>query len=151
MDKSPYALDFLLHQLELTKSNIRKPKYKELIKEIFENNELYEKFLIAKDKKSRNYKHGVLERVASTGLLALCIYDNYPTIDIDLLLTAIILSGFRDAVGRPFFYKNVKDYPEIAEILYKKNRQKPKIEHFLFDEIIKTDERVKIKESNKTF
>jgi len=34
MDKSPYVLDFLLHQLELIKSNIRKPKYKELIKEI---------------------------------------------------------------------------------------------------------------------
>ncbi|WP_028950121.1 hypothetical protein [Sulfurihydrogenibium subterraneum] len=142
MNKSPYALDFLRHQIEVIKSNIKKPKYRELLNQIFENKDMVELFEKAKDKKTRNYQHGILERTASVGSLALCMYDNYPTIDIDLLLIGIILSGFRDSLGRPFFYKYVKEYPEIAELLYKKNRKKPKLEHFLFDELFKIDEKV---------
>ncbi|MGC9006112.1 MAG: hypothetical protein ACP5JX_00920 [Sulfurihydrogenibium sp.] len=142
MNKTPYALDFLWHQIELIRNNVRKPKYKELLNKIFENKEMVELFEKAKDRKGRNYQNGILERTASVGSLAMCLYDNYPTVDIDLILTGVILAGFRDALGRPFFYKYVKEYPEVAEILYKKSRKKPKVEYFLFDEIFKIDERV---------
>lgn len=142
MNKSPYALDFLWHQINLIKSNVRKPKYKELLNKIFENQDLVKLFEKAKDKKGRNYENGILERTASVGSLAMCLYDNFPTIDIDLILTGVILSGFRDSLGRPFFYKYVKDFTEVIELLYKKSRKKTKIEYFLFDEIFKIDERV---------
>lgn len=142
MNKTPYAEDFLLHQLEIIKSNIKKPIYKELLENIFNEKELFNKFKEAKDKRLRNYKGGILEKVASTGSLALCMYDNYPTIEIDLILTAILLSGFRDSLGRPFFYRYIEKYDDIKELLYKKSRKKPKIEHFIFDEIMKIDERI---------
>lgn len=99
--------------------------------------ELFEK---AKDKKARNYQHGILERTASVGSLALCMYDNYPTVDIDLLLTGIILAGFRDSLGRPFFffffYKYVKEYQEVSELLYKKI-EKTKLEYFYLMNFLK--------------
>ncbi len=142
MDKTPYAEEFLLHQLEIIKSNIKKPMYRELVERFLNDRELFEKFKEAKDKKSRKYKEGILERVVSTGSLALCLYDNYPTIDIDLILSAIVLSGFRDSLGRPFFYKYIEKYDDLKELLYKKSRKKPKIEHFIFDEIMKIDERI---------
>lgn len=145
MNKTPYAEDFLLHQLEIIKSNIKKPIYKELVEKFLDDKELFEKFKEAKDKKSRNYKGGILERVASTGSLALCMYDNYPIIDIDLILTGIILSGFRDSLGRPFFYKYIEKYNNLKELLYKKSRKKAKIEHFIFDEIMKIDEKIILK------
>lgn len=142
MNKTPYALDFLWHQINMLKNNVRKPKYKELLNKVFESKEMVELFEKAKDKKGRNYESGILERTAAVGSLAMCMYDNYPTVDIDLILTGVLLAGFRDSLGRPFFYKHVKDYPEVAELLYKKSRKKPKVEYFLFDEIFKIDERV---------
>lgn len=142
MNKTPYALDFLWHQINLLKNNVRKPKYKELLNKVFESKEMVELFEKAKDKKGRNYESGILERTAAVGSLAMCMYDNYPTIDIDIILTGVLLAGFRDSLGRPFFYKHVKDYPEVAELLYKKSRKKTKVEYFLFDEIFKIDERV---------
>ncbi|MGC9121202.1 MAG: hypothetical protein ACP5G3_07080, partial [Sulfurihydrogenibium sp.] len=93
MNKTPYALDFLWHQIELIKNNVRKPKYKELLNKIFENKEMVELFEKAKDRKGRNYQNGILERTASVGSLAMCLYDNYPTVDIDLILTGVILAG----------------------------------------------------------
>lgn len=142
MSKTPYALDFLWHQINLIRSNVKKPKYKEILNKVFEDKQLVDLFEKAKDKKSRNYQSGILERTASVGSLAMCLYDNYPTIDIDLILTSVLLAGFRDSVGRPFFYRYIKEYPEVVELLYKKSRKKPKVEHFLFDEIFKIDERV---------
>ncbi|MEZ0323366.1 MAG: hypothetical protein ABWJ98_03535 [Hydrogenothermaceae bacterium] len=141
MDKTPYAEDFLLQQLELIVKNIKKPAYREEVNRFLENKDWFNLFKIARDRKARNYKNGILERVAALGSLALCIYDNYPTIDIDLILSAIVIAGFKDAVGKKPVYDFLKN-DEIKNVAFKKSRKKHKIEYFLFDELSKIDSRV---------
>ncbi|MCX7761048.1 MAG: hypothetical protein N2Z81_07655 [Hydrogenothermaceae bacterium] len=141
MDKTPYAEEFLLNQLELIVKSIKKPVYKEEVNRFLKNEEWFNLFKIAKDKKSRNYKNGILERVTALGSLALCLYDNYPIIDIDLILSAVVIAGFKDAIGKKPVYDYLKN-DEIKSIVFKKSRKKPKVEYFLFDEIVKIDSRV---------
>lgn len=149
MDKTPYSREFLLHQLEIVLKSIKKPSYRQEVEKFISNREWFELFKIARDKKHRNYQSGILERTASVGSLSLCLYDNYPTVDIDLILAGIVISGFRDALGK----KQVYDYlseEEIKSIIFKKSRKKPKIEYFLFDELFKIDSRVKISQYKTT-
>lgn len=141
MDKSPYALDFLLHQLQTVIRNIRKPSYREEVNRMVDNHDWFETFKIAKDSKSRNYRHGILERTSAVGSLAMCFYDNYPLFDIDLILSGVVISGFRDAVGRKQVYDLLKN-DELKQIVYKKSRKKPRVEFFLFDELFKIDNKL---------
>lgn len=141
MDKSPYAFDFLVHQFEIILKNIKKPVYKEEINRLMNKEEWFEIFKVAKDKKNRNYKHGILERTACVGSLAICIYDNYPTVDIDLLLAGIIVYGFKDAIGKKPIYDFLQN-ENLKQIAYKKSRKKPNREFFLFDELFKIDSRL---------
>ncbi|MEJ5172877.1 MAG: hypothetical protein WHT47_04115 [Hydrogenothermaceae bacterium] len=141
MDKTPYAEEFLLQQLELIVKSIKKPAYREEVNRFLENKEWFNLFKITRDRKSRNYKNGILERTTAIGSLALCLYDNYPTIDIDLILSAIVIAGFKDAIGKKPVYDFLKN-DEIKSVVFKKSRKKPKVEYFLFDEIVKIDGRV---------
>lgn len=141
MDKSPYALDFLMHQLETVIRNIKKPAYREEVNRVVDNQDWFETFKTAKDSKSRNYRHGILERTCAVGSLAMCLYDNYPLFNIDLILSGVVISGFRDAVGRKQVYDFLKN-DELRQIVYKKSRKKPQVEFFLFDELFKIDNKL---------
>ncbi|NPA52449.1 MAG: hypothetical protein GXO22_06110 [Aquificae bacterium] len=145
MDKTPYAYEFLWKQLELGYQNIKKEKYKKLVSEFLFNQEIREKLETLKDYKGRNYKGGILERTASVMSLALCIYDNYPEIDIDLLLTAIILSGLCSAFSKKECYQKLKDFPQIIPFLYKKKRKKPSVEIYIYDQLFKIDNGIFLK------
>lgn len=148
MDKTPYAEDFLLHQLDIVIKNIKKPSYKKQLDIFLGRQDWFDIFKIAKDKKSRNYKGGILERTCAVGSLALCIYDNYPTIDIDLILSGIVIAGFKDCIGKKIVYDTLES-EDIKHIVFKKSRKKPKVEYFIFDELFKIDLRVYMKNAEK--
>ncbi|MCX7738354.1 MAG: hypothetical protein N2Z80_02915 [Hydrogenothermaceae bacterium] len=141
MDRTPYAEEFLIHQLEIVISNIRKPSYREEIQKLMNNREWFGIFKRAKDRKLRNYTGGILERTASIGALSLCLYDNYPMIEIDLILSGVVVAGFRDSVGKKQIYDNLSN-SELKSVAFKKSRKKPKLEYFLFDELFKIDIKV---------
>ncbi|SNZ02757.1 hypothetical protein SAMN06265182_0203 [Persephonella hydrogeniphila] len=146
MEKTPYAIDFLWNQIEIGYKEIRKNRYKTLVKEFLFNPKLREKAEKLRDKKSgRNYEGGLLERTASTLSIALCIYDNYPEIDIDLILTAIILNLFCGVFPKKECYEKIKDYPEVVQFLFLKSRKKPSIEITVYDSIIKLDTKIFMK------
>ncbi len=139
MEKTPYAYDFLWNQVELGFTEIRKKKYRELVEKYLFDEEKRKKLEVLKDKKGRNYKGGLLERTASIISLVLCSYDNYPEIDVDLLLTAVIMSGFCSIYPKKECFEKIKDYPEIIPFLFKKKRKKPSVEIYIFDSLIKID------------
>ncbi len=139
MEKTPYAYDFLWNQVELGFTEIRKKKYRELVERYLFDEEKRKKLEVLKDKKGRNYKGGLLERTASIISLVLCSYDNYPEIDVDLLLTAVIMSGFCSIYPKKECFEKIKDYPEIIPFLFKKKRKKPSVEIYIFDSLIKID------------
>jgi len=142
MEKTPYAYDFLWHQIELGYKNIRKKKYRKLIEQFLKNEELRVKLNKKEEKRVRKYKGGLLEKTASVLSLSLCIYDNYPEIDIDLLLTAIILNLYSSLYTKSQFYEYIKDYPELIPFLYRKKRTKPVLEILIFDSLNKFDDMV---------
>jgi hypothetical protein len=142
MEKTPYAYDFLWHQIELGYKNIRKKKYRELIEQFLKNEELRVKLNKKEEKRVRKYKGGLLEKTASVLSLSLCIYDNYPEIDIDLLLTTIILNLYGSLYTKSQFYEYIKDYPELIPFLYRKKRTKPVLEILIFDSLNKFDDMV---------
>ena len=145
IDKTPYAYEFLWNQLEIGYENIKKEKYKRLVEKFLFDKDIREKLEVIRDYKGRNYKGGVLERTASLVSLALCIYDNYPEIDIDLLLSAIILSGLCSVYSKKECFEKIKDYPEIIPFLYKKKRKKPSVEIFIYDQLYKIDNGIFLK------
>ena len=142
MNKTPYSYDFLWHQINYAYENIRKPKYKKLLDKFLTNEDIKTKLNKKNEKKVRNYEGGKLEKTASVLSLALCIYDNYPEIDIDLLLTAIILYGFSSLYTKSEFYEYIKDYPEIIPFLYRKKRKKTILEVLLFEDLLKLDDKI---------
>ena len=139
MEKTPYAYDFLWNQLELGFTEIRKPKYKELVEKYLFDEEIRKNLEILRDKKGRNYRGGILERTASVISLVLCSYDNYPEIDVDLLLTAVLMSGFCAIYPKKECFEKIKDYPELIPFLFKKKRTKPSVEIYIFDSLFKID------------
>ena len=145
MEKTPYAYDFLWNQIELGFNEIRKPKYKQLVEKYLFDNKIRERAEKLKDKKGRNYEGGYLERTASVLSLALCMYDNYPQIDIDLLLTAIIFSLICATFPKKECYEKIKDYPELIPFLFKKKRKKPSVEIYIFEQLIKLDSNIFLK------
>ncbi len=142
MEKTPYAYDFLWHQIFLGYKYIRKEKYKKLLEKFLKNEDLRDKLNKKEEKKVRKYKGGLLEKTASVLSLSLCIYDNYPEIDIDLLLTAIILNLYSSLYTKSQFFEYVKDYPEVIPFLYRKKRKKPILEVMIFDSLNKFDDMV---------
>lgn len=142
MDRSPYALEFLLHQFDTILKSIKKPVYKEEVNNLLKKDDWFEVFKVVKDTKSRDYKHGVLERTAAVGSLAICLYDNYPVVDIDLILSGVVVFGFKDAVGRKQVYEVLKN-EDLKQIAFKKSRKKTRIEFFLFDQLFKIDNKLK--------
>lgn len=138
MDKTPYAEDFLINQLDMIIKNIKKPEYKQEVLSLLNNREWFDIFKIAKDRKSRNYRGGILERTSAVGSMALCMYDNYPTINIDIILTGIIVAGFKDAIGKKAVY-DILSNEEVKALAFKKSRKKPTVEYFIFDELFKID------------
>ncbi len=149
MDKTPYAYDFLWHQLELAYNEIRKPKYRELLKSFLFNEEYRKKAEKLKDKKGRNYEGGLLEATASQASLLMCMYDNYPEIDIDILLTAIILKLFCKLYNKRKCFEYLENYPEVVPFLFKKSRKKPSLELIVYDSIEKLDNKIFIKLQQK--
>jgi len=142
MDKTPYAIDFLWHQIELGYEEIRKKRYKELISQFLFNKEYRKKLEKKKDFRGRNYEGGMLETTASLISLSICIYDNYPEIDIDLILTAFILYGFCCIFTKKECFEKIKEYPELLPFLFKKQRKKPLVELTIFEQLIKFDNKI---------
>ncbi len=142
MEKTPYAIDFLWHQIELGFNEIRKSRYKKLLEAYLFDEEIRKKLEEKKDYKGRNYKGGMLETTASLVSLALCTYDNYPEIDIDLILTAILMNGICSIFNKKECYDRLKDYPEIIPFLFKKQRKKPSLEVSIFDQLVKFDNKI---------
>ena len=138
--ETPYSYDFLWKQLELGYENIRKPRYKKLIKQFLFNEEIRTKLIKKEEKRVRKYKGGLLEKTASLVGLSLCIYDNYPEIDIDLLLSAIILNCISSIYSKSEFYKLINEYEEIIPFIFRKRRKKPILEILLFDRLVKLDD-----------
>jgi len=104
--------------------------------------ELRKKVERLKDKSGRNYEGGLLEKAASTLSISLCIYDNYPEIDIDLILSAIILNCLCKGLSKDECYSAIKEYDELVPFLFKKKRKKPTVELTIFNEITKLDNKV---------
>ncbi len=142
IEKTPYALEFLWNQIELAYTEVRKKKYKELLEKLIFNEDIRKRVEKAKDKKGRNYEGGLLEATASQVSLMMCMYDNYPELDIDLLLTAAILKGICKTYTKKECYKIVENYPEVVPFLFKKSRKKPTPELTVFDGIEKLDNKV---------
>ncbi|WP_457641846.1 hypothetical protein [Persephonella sp.] len=140
--ETPYSYDFLWNQLELVYKEIRKKRYKELVEKFLFDSEIRQALQNKVDKKNRNYRGGVLEKTASVASLALCIYDNYPEIDIDLLLTAILLAGFCSINTKRECYEKIKEYPELIPFLFKKKRNKPVLEITIFENLYKIDDKI---------
>ena len=90
-----------------------------------------------------------MERTASTLSIALCIYDNYPEIDIDLVLTAGIMNLICSTYPKKECYQMVKDYPELVPFLFLKKRKKPSLELTVYDGLIKLDRKIFEKLKNK--
>jgi len=149
MDKTPYAYDFLWHQLEIAYNEIRKEKYRNFLKNFLFNPEYRKKAEKLKDKKGRNYEGGLLEAVASQVSLLMCMYDNYPEIDIDIVLTATILKLFCKLHSKKECYKNIEEIPELIPFLFKKSRKKPSLELTIYDSVEKLDNKIFIKLQQK--
>ncbi len=141
-EETPYSYDFLWNQLEKGFSEIRKKRYRDLLQKYFKDQKVKKNFQEKRDKKGRNYKGGELEKTASVLSMALCIYDNYPEIDIDLLLTAILMKGFCSIYTKNECYEKIKDYPEILPFLFKKKRKKPDLEITIFENLYKLDDKI---------
>ncbi len=142
MKKTPYSYDFLWYQINYAYENIKKKKYRELLNKFLTNEEVKTKLNKKVEKKVRRYEGGKLEKTASVLSIALCMYDNYPEIDIDLLLTAIILYSFSSLYTKREFYEYIKDYPELIPFLYRKKRKKPILEVLLFEDLLKLDDKI---------
>jgi len=145
MEKTPYSLNFLWHQVELGYKEIRKQKYRVLVESFLFNKEYRKKLEKKKDFRGRNYEGGMLEATASLISLSLCMYDNYPEIDIDLLLTAFTLYGFCSIFTKKECFEKIRDYPEVIPFLFKKQRKKPLLELTVFEQLIKLDNKIYLK------
>ncbi len=145
MEKTPYAYDFLWHQLELAFNEIRKKRYRDFIKTFLFDPELRKKVEKLKDKKGRDYEGGLLEATASQASLLLCMYDNYPEIDIDILLTAVILKPFCSLYNKKECYEKFRELPEVIPFLFKKSRKKPSVELTIYDSVQKLDNKIFLK------
>ncbi len=73
------------------------------------------------------------------------MYDNYPEIDIDLILSGIILSCLCASFPKKECYEKVKEYEEIVPFIFKKKRKKPTVELTVFEGIMKLDSKIYIK------
>jgi len=135
-------LDFLWNQLEIGYREIRKPAYKQLVGRFLFDNELRKKVEKLRDTSGRNYEGGCLEKTASVLSLALCIYDNYPELDIDLLLSAIILNCLCRAYPKKKCYEIIKEEEKLIPFLFRKKRKKPSVELTAYDGIIKLDNKI---------
>ena len=142
MEKTPYAYEFLWHQIEIGFNEIRKKRYKELLEKFIFDNEIRKRLEKKNDYRSRNYEGGLLETTASLVSIALCTYDNYPEIDIDLILTAIIMYAVCKTFTKKECFEFVKDYPELVPFLFKKQRKKPSLELTVFDALTKFDGKI---------
>lgn len=142
MEKTPYAYEFLWHQIEIGFNEIKKKKYKELLKRFVFDEDIRRKIEKRNDYRSRDYEGGLLETTASLVSLSLCTYDNYPEIDIDLILTAIIMYAICKTFTKKECYEFVKDYSELVPFLFKKQRKKPSLELTVFDALIKFDAKI---------
>ena len=142
MEKTPYAYDFLWNQIELGYREIRKPVYKELVNRYLYDSDIRQKVEKLKDKTGRNYEGGFLEKTASLVSLSLCMYDNYPEINIDLLLAGIILNFLCRAFPKKECFEQLKDYPEIIPFLFKKKRTKPTVELTIYEGLQRLDNRI---------
>ncbi|ACO04474.1 MAG TPA: hypothetical protein DEP48_06115 [Persephonella sp.] len=140
--ETPYAYDFLWKQIEKGFYEVRKKRYRDLLERFLKDPEIRKKFEEKKDRKGRDYRGGMLEKTASVLSLALCMYDNYPEIDIDLLLTAILMNGFCSVYTKRECYEKIKDYPEIIPFLFKKKRIKPDLEITIFENLYKFDDKI---------
>ncbi|WP_029521458.1 hypothetical protein [Persephonella sp. IF05-L8] len=145
MQQTPYAYDFLWNQIELGFQEIRKPAYRKLVEQFLFDPEIRKKVEKLPDKTGRKYEGGLLEKTASVLSLALCMYDNYPEIDIDLILTGIILSLLCKAFSKKECSYRLKSYPDIMPFIFKKNRKKPSLELTIFDSIQRLDNRIILK------
>ncbi|WP_457621952.1 hypothetical protein [Persephonella sp.] len=141
-EETPYAYDFLWKQLEKGFSEVRKKRYRILLEKFFNDEELKKRLQKKEDRKGRNYRGGMLEKTASVLSLALCTYDNYPELDIDLIITAIILNGFCSVYTKKECYEKIKDYPELVPFLFRKKRKKPILEVIVFDNLYKFDDKI---------
>ncbi|WP_456382207.1 hypothetical protein [Persephonella sp.] len=70
------------------------------------------------------------------------MYDNYPELDIDLLLSAIILNCLCRAYTKRECYEIIKEYEELIPFLFKKKRKKPSVELTAYEGIIKLDNKI---------
>ena len=145
MQQTPYAYDFLWNQIELGFREIRKPAYRKLVEQFLFDPEIRKKVEKLPDKTGRKYQGGLLEKTASILSLALCMYDNYPEIDIDLILTGIILSLLCKAFTKRECFEKLKSFPEIVPFIFKKSRHKPSVELTVFDGIQKLDNKIILK------
>ena len=145
MQQTPYAYDFLWNQIELGFQEIRKPAYRKLVEQFLFDPEIRKKVEKLPDKTGRKYEGGLLEKTASVLSLSLCMYDNYPEIDIDLILTGIILSLLCKAFTKKECFNRLKSYPDIIPFIFKKNRKKPSLELTVFDGIQRLDNKIILK------
>ncbi|WP_029522125.1 hypothetical protein [Persephonella sp. KM09-Lau-8] len=145
MQQTPYAYDFLWNQIELGFQEIRKPAYRKLVEQFLFDPEIRKKVEKLPDKTGRKYEGGLLEKTASVLSLSLCMYDNYPEIDIDLILTGIILSLLCKAFTKKECFNILKSYPDIIPFIFKKNRKKPSLELTVFDGIQRLDNKIILK------
>ena len=145
MQQTPYAYDFLWNQIELGFQEIRKPAYRKLVEQFLFDPEIRKKVEKLPDKTGRKYEGGLLEKTASVLSLSLCMYDNYPEIDIDLILTGIILSLLCKAFTKRECFGKLKDYPDVIPFVFKKSRNKSSLELTVFDGIQRLDNRIILK------
>jgi len=82
-----------------------------------------------------------LEKTASVLSLAVCMYDNYPELDIDLILAGLIINLFCGTMPRRECYDRIKD-DRIIPLVFRKKRKKPSVEITVFDALQKLDNKV---------
>ncbi|MDQ7056103.1 MAG: hypothetical protein Q9M89_06405 [Persephonella sp.] len=73
------------------------------------------------------------------------MYDNYPEIDIDLILSSIILSCLCAPFPKKQCYEKIKECEEIIPFLFRKKRKKLTVEITVYDGIIKLDNKIYIR------
>jgi len=145
LERTPYSYEFLWRQVEAGYKEIRKEKYRKLVEQFLFDENIRKNVEKLKDKTGRNYEGGLLEKTASVISLALCTYDNYPEIDIDLILCSIILSCLCATFPKRECYEKIKEYDELIPFLFKKKRKKPTLELTVYDGLIKLDNKIYLK------
>ena len=142
MEKTPYSIEFLWNQLEFAFHQIKKPRYKNIVKKFIFDDNLRKRVEKLTDKSGRNYEGGLLEKTASVVSISLCIYDNFPEINIDIIISAIILNCFCKGIGKHECFEKLKDYDELIPFIFKKKRKKPTLEILIYDSLYKLDNKI---------